>query len=78
MWLCRGDISDYVLMEGRGFGFVTYVDPASAQAFLEASPSLLQHFLRFDSPIELAGGLLAGSVPADCHCLSLEVLVKLV
>ena len=24
-----------MLMEGRGFGFVTYADPAHAQAFLE-------------------------------------------
>lgn len=33
--VCRGDITDFVLMEGRGFGFVTYADPASAQAMLE-------------------------------------------
>ena len=33
--LSRGEVSDYVLMEGRGFGFVTYADPAHAQAFLE-------------------------------------------
>ena len=32
---CRGEVSDYVLMEQRGFGFVTYADPAHAQAFLE-------------------------------------------
>lgn len=35
--LCRGDVSDYVLMEGRGFGFVTFADPAHAQSFLEVS-----------------------------------------
>ena len=28
-------VTDYVLMEGRGFGFVTFSDPASAQTFLE-------------------------------------------
>ena len=28
-------MSDIVLMEGRGFGFVTYSDPQSAQQFLE-------------------------------------------
>ena len=34
--LClRGDVSDYVLMEGRGFGFVTFADPTHAQSFLE-------------------------------------------
>ena len=32
---CRGEVSDYVLMEGRGFGFVTYRDPQNAQQFLE-------------------------------------------
>ena len=31
----RGEMSDIVLMEGRGFGFVTYADPQCAQAFLE-------------------------------------------
>jgi hypothetical protein len=31
----RGEVTDYVLMEGRGFGFVTYKDPANAQQFLE-------------------------------------------
>jgi hypothetical protein len=30
-------MSDIVLMEGRGFGFVTYTDPQCAQAFLEVS-----------------------------------------
>ncbi|CAL5229182.1 g12460 [Coccomyxa viridis] len=30
-----GEVSDYVMMEGRGFGFVTYKDPTSAQRFLE-------------------------------------------
>jgi hypothetical protein len=30
-------MSDIVLMEGRGFGFVTYADPQCAQAFLEVS-----------------------------------------
>ena len=34
---CRGEVSDYVLMEQRGFGFVTFTDPAHAQTFLEAS-----------------------------------------
>lgn len=33
--MCRGEVSDYVMMEGRGFGFVTYKDPTSAQRFLE-------------------------------------------
>ena len=27
------------MMEGRGFGFVTYKDPTSAQRFLEVWPS---------------------------------------
>lgn len=42
---CRGDVSDYVLMEGRGFGFVTFEDPAHAQSFLEVTdiPSLSLH-----------------------------------
>lgn len=50
---CRGDVSDYVLMEGRGFGFVTFQDPTHAQSFLEVrdisrvvelqAASLLQH-----------------------------------
>lgn len=35
--LCRGEMSDIVLMEGRGFGFVTYTDPQCAQAFLEVT-----------------------------------------
>ena len=35
--VCRGEVSDYVLMEGRGFGFVTYGDPQNAQQFLEVS-----------------------------------------
>lgn len=30
-----GNITDAVVMEGRGFGFVTFEDPSSAQAFLE-------------------------------------------
>ena len=33
----RGELSDHVLMEGRGFGFVTFTDPASAQSFLEVT-----------------------------------------
>lgn len=33
----RGEVSDYVLMEGRGFGFVTYKDPQNAQQFLEVA-----------------------------------------
>ncbi len=33
--VCSGVTSDYVLMEGRGFGFVTFTDPAHAQSFLE-------------------------------------------
>lgn len=32
---CRGAITDAVVMEGRGFGFVTFESPLSAQAFLE-------------------------------------------
>lgn len=32
---CRGKISDAVVMENRGFGFVTFEDPKSAQKFLE-------------------------------------------
>lgn len=28
-------MSDIVLMDGRGFGFVTYTDPQCAQSFLE-------------------------------------------
>lgn len=31
---CRGEISDAVVMEGRGFGFVTFATRESAQAFL--------------------------------------------
>ncbi len=31
----RGEMSDIVLMDGRGFGFVTYTDPQCAQSFLE-------------------------------------------
>jgi hypothetical protein len=30
-----GEVTDHVLMEGRGFGFVTYADPANAAQFLE-------------------------------------------
>ncbi|KAJ9510483.1 hypothetical protein QJQ45_015952, partial [Haematococcus lacustris] len=30
-----GDISDIVVMEGRGFGFVTFADPAAATSFLQ-------------------------------------------
>lgn len=30
-----GEVTDHVLMEGRGFGFVTYADPANATQFLE-------------------------------------------
>ena len=37
----RGEVSDYVLMEGRGFGFVTYADAQHAQQFLEVRGSLL-------------------------------------
>jgi RNA recognition motif-containing protein len=33
--VCRGEISDAVVMEGRGFGFVTFADPANAEAFLQ-------------------------------------------
>ena len=45
-FFCRGDVSDYVLMEGRGFGFVTFQDPAHAQSFLEVigTPSVLVQF----------------------------------
>ena len=32
---CRGEVSDYVMMEGRGFGFATFKDPSSAQRFLD-------------------------------------------
>ncbi|DBA69944.1 TPA: hypothetical protein ACH3X2_012437 [Trebouxia sp. C0005] len=40
---CRqwGDVSDYVLMEGRGFGFVTFTDPAHAQSFLETRQHII-------------------------------------
>ena len=31
----RGEVTDYVLMEGRGFGFVTFRDASHAQQFLE-------------------------------------------
>ncbi|GFH30247.1 uncharacterized protein HaLaN_29062, partial [Haematococcus lacustris] len=34
-WLRRGEISDIVVMEGRGFGFVTFSDPAAATSFLQ-------------------------------------------
>jgi hypothetical protein len=33
----RGELADYVLMEGRGFGFITFSDPAGAQTFLEVN-----------------------------------------
>ena len=36
-FLRRGEVSDYVLMEGRGFGFVTFKDPQNAQQFLEVA-----------------------------------------
>ena len=49
---CRGEVSDYVMMEGRGFGFVTYKDPTSAQRFLEVwlsspdgAPAAWMHFI---------------------------------
>ena len=37
LFLCepRGEINDAVVMEGRGFGFVTFEDPKHAQNFLE-------------------------------------------
>ena len=38
---CRGAVLDDKLMEGRGFAFVTFADPACAAAFLEVSPALL-------------------------------------
>lgn len=38
---CRGEVADYVLMPGRGFGFVTYTDAAAAQAFLEVPVALV-------------------------------------
>lgn len=31
----RGGVSDAVVMENRGFGFVTFEDPTAAQKFLE-------------------------------------------
>ena len=37
---CRGAVLDDKLMEGRGFAFVTFADPACAAAFLEVSPAL--------------------------------------
>lgn len=37
LYVCRGEVSDYVLMEGRGFGFVTFKDPQNAQQFLEVA-----------------------------------------
>lgn len=36
-----GELSDIVLMEGRGFGFVTFKEPASAQQFLETREHVL-------------------------------------
>eukprot|EP00983_Pelagomonas_calceolata_P052030 1142665-Pelagomonas_calceolata.AAC.5 len=30
-----GELADIVVMEGRGFGFVTYADPKNAATFLE-------------------------------------------
>ena len=42
---CRGEVSDYVLMEGRGFGFVTYRDPQHAQQFLEVARCCLRAIL---------------------------------
>ncbi|CAD7698390.1 unnamed protein product [Ostreobium quekettii] len=36
MYCCRwGELIDAVVMEGRGFGFVTFEDPRNAQNFLE-------------------------------------------
>jgi hypothetical protein len=31
----RGELADIGVMEGRGFGFVTYADPKTAAIFLE-------------------------------------------
>ena len=31
----QGEVSDHVLMEGRGFGFVTFADPQNAKNFLD-------------------------------------------
>ena len=33
--LCRGEITDAVVMDGRGFGFITFLEPEKAQQFLE-------------------------------------------
>jgi hypothetical protein len=35
--LNRGELADIVVMEGRGFGFVTYADPKNAATFLEST-----------------------------------------
>eukprot|EP00210_Caulerpa_lentillifera_P001593 g1531.t1 len=34
-WSDGGEITDAVVMDGRGFGFITFLDPKNAQKFLE-------------------------------------------
>lgn len=34
-WCAGGEITDAVVMDGRGFGFITFLDPKKAQQFLE-------------------------------------------
>lgn len=34
-WCDGGEITDAVVMDGRGFGFITFLDPKKAQQFLE-------------------------------------------
>jgi len=37
----RGEITDAVVMDGRGFGFITFLDPKKAQQFLEQRNHLI-------------------------------------
>jgi len=37
----RGEITDAVVMDGRGFGFITFLDPEKAQQFLEQRNHLI-------------------------------------
>jgi hypothetical protein len=35
MCLCRGEVADAVVMDRKGYGFVTFADPKNAMDFLE-------------------------------------------
>ena len=69
----RGEIIDAMVMEGRGFGFVTFEDPRNAQNFLEVC--VLWRLQIFFWGIGASPG--ATAVDCPCTCSSCNGIIQL-